>query len=221
MHRYTEAAFFISLAVVWGSACTPPPSVQAVDGWLSAYAQGDVERMLAHTTPDDRNLLREAMSPTTTSSLALILPPRPLSHELLEIEKKSSDGSRHIVLCRVKMKNPLAFMSEKVGQQLEIPRARTRRRRFLSVEGADGRWGVKLDLAQVLARARFVQRFEQRLRARRFDDAQRMLSQIPRPPDEANVQRTKDRLEERLRAKLKTAQASSHRGTKTSTLTVP
>jgi len=192
------------IALVALTACEPPGSVQSVQGWLDAYIVSDVEGMVSHTWFADQSLLRDALS-TKTSSLALFLPPQPLSYELLEIEKKSADGNRHVVLCRVTMKNPLAFMSEKVGQKLDIPKTRTRRRRFLSVRGPDGHWGVKLDLPRVLARTRFIHRFERALRARRFDTAERLLENVPPPPDEANAQQSKDRLRKKLQTQLAAA----------------
>ena len=197
------------MALALPAACQPPSSVQAVDRWLTAYAAADVETMVAHTAADDREYVRRAMTTDSkTSSLALALPPPPLSHEILEIERK--DGpTRHVVLCRVKMKNPLPYMSEKVGQDLKIPKTRTRRRRFLSVRGPDGRWGVKLDLRQVLARTRFVRDFREALRQRNFVHAEAMLTSVPASPDEANVQSSKDRLAATLAADLRAATSTS------------
>lgn len=196
-------------------ACSPPPSVRAVDQWLSAYAAGDVETMIANTTPADRALVREAMAAAArskTSSLALALPPQPIRHELLEIEKKSADGRRQVVLCRVTTKNPLPYMSERVGQPLDIPKTRTRRRRFLSIRGDDGQWGLKLDLERVIARTAFVERFRATLARRDYVAAERLLDEIPAPPDEANAQRRADR----LRASLREALAKARRGVKPS-----
>ena len=191
----------LGLALVLGVVgCEPPPSVRAVDQWLTAYAQGDVETMVAHTSPADRDWVRTAMRAIDTASVAHILPPRPLSHELLEIEKKAP--GRHTVLCRVKTKNPLPYMSERVGQALAIPKVRNRRRRFLSVQGADGQWGVKLDLDRVVARAAFVERFDRRLALRDFSQAEAMLDRVPAPPDEANAQSGRDRLPATLRKRL-------------------
>ena len=193
-------------AVVMGGAvgCQPPPSVQAVDSWLTAYAAGDVDGMVEHTVSKDRALVRQAMAETSiTSSLALVLPPRPMSHELMEIESKAPD--RHVVLTKVTTKNPLPFMSERVGQDLNIPKTRTRFRRFLSVRGSQGPWQVQLDLPQVLERTRFVRRFQNAVARGAFEEAKKMLEAIPRPPDEANAQSKKDRLEQTLTAALQAA----------------
>lgn len=192
-------------------ACDPPPSVQAVDAWLTAYAIDDVQEMADNTVPADRDLLRQALGSAPTSTLALALPARPLSHEILEIERKEDAGRRHIVLCKVTAKNPLASMSKRVGHNLDIPRTRTHRRRFLSVRGPDGRWGVKLDLAQVVARAQLVQRFNEALARRAYDRAAALLQDIPAPPDEANAQRKQDRLKTTLQARLEAARRRSPR----------
>ena len=212
---YITGRTLVWLSLVGAGACSPPPSVRAVDEWLSAYAEGDIDRMVENTTPADRARVRSAMAAlerSATSSLALTLPPRPLSHELVEIEKKSDNGRRHVVLCRVTYKNPLPYMSEKVGQDLPIPKTRTRRRRFLSVR-QDGRWGVKLDLDRVVRRADFVERFQTALRRRDYSAAEAMLQAVPAPPDEANAQRTKDRLATTLREQFEAAK----KGTRTST----
>ena len=148
-------------------------------------------------------------SSSATSSLALALPPRPIGHELLEIESKSA--GRHVVLTRISMKNPLPFMSEKVGQRLPIPKTRTRRRRFLSVRQANGEWGVQLDLEQVMKRTDFVRRFQRAVGRGDFTHAEALLEQVPSPPDEANAQSKKDRLPATLSRVLAEA-----RGTKTS-----
>ncbi len=199
-----RAASGPSVLLVGLIACQPPPSVQAVDRWLTAYADGDVDAMVANTAPADRALVRQAMaSPSTTSSLALALPPRPLSHELIEIESKAP--GRHVVLTRVEMKNPLPFMSERVGQRLEIPKTRNRRRRFLSVQASDGPWGVQLDLAQVIKRTAFVRRFQAAVASGDLKGAEAMLDNVPAPPDEANALSKKDRLADTLRQSLKEA----------------
>ena len=160
--------------------------------------------MVSNTVVADRALVREAMAaPSSTSSLALALPPRPLSHELLEIESKAP--GRHVVLTRIEMKNPLPFMSERVGQRLEIPKTRNRRRRFLSVRSTEGRWGVQLDLAQVVKRTEFVRRFQAMVASGDLTAAEAMLEAVPAPPDEANALSKKDRLADTLREALKDA----------------
>ncbi len=179
-------------------SCTPPPSVQAVDRWLTAYEAGDVEAMLRHSVAEDQPLIQAAMNQSSlTSSVASILPPKPVAHELVEIERKDS-SSRHIVLCKVTTKNPLAFTSKQVGQDLDIPPTRTRLRRFLSVRDPSGRWGVKLDLPQVMKRIRFVDEFSAHLDAGGFDQAEAMLSELPESPDEPNTQPDNDRLSDSL-----------------------
>ncbi len=213
---------WISSAALF-AACTPPPSVQAVDRFLTAYANEDVDGMVAATWPGDRALMRdcaEAVKTAPTSTLALALPPLPLSHEVVEIEDKPS-ADRHVVLVRVKMKNPLAYEAKRVGQDLgDFPRTRTQRRRFLSIR-EEGRWGVKLDLAAVMRRAEFVAAFSKLVSAKRFEDAERMLAEVPPSPDEANAQRKKDRLataleeelaDARKRLKVKTSSTSTTSG---------
>ena len=84
-------------------------SMKAVDGWLTAYAGGDGAGMRRHTWPEDRPLLDEAllaMEASATSTLALALPPRPLEHEVVELEEIEADD-RHVILTRITMKNPL------------------------------------------------------------------------------------------------------------------
>ena len=199
--RRTAAAGLLMLA-----AGCKPPSVAAVDQWLDAYAQDDAERMVAHTWSRDRALVGDALvalRTAPTSTLALALPPRPVSYELLEIEDK--EPGRHVVLTNIVMKNPLAYASERVGHVLpDVPKTRPEQRRFLAVEEGE-RWGVKLDLAAAVARVDFVAAFERRLAARDLAGAAAMLEAVPTPPDEANALRSHDRLAEALQERLQEA----------------
>lgn len=198
------------------AACSPPPSVKAVDRWLDGYAAADSALVVANTWPGDRALVARclaAVKQTPTSSLALALPPLPLSHEILELEDKPTDD-RHIVLTKVTSKNPLPYEAERVGQQLgDIPKTRSHLRRFLAVRTEEG-WGVKLDLATVLRRAAFAERFIAQLEAGDIANAEASLADVPPPPDEANALKRSDRLVETLREELATAKK---RRTKTST----
>lgn len=191
-----------------------PPSVAAVDQWLDAYGQDDAERMVAHTWSGDQALVRDALAAlrtAPTSTLALALPPRPVSYELLEIEKKSP--GRQVVLATIVMKNPLAYSSERVGHVLpDVPRTRPEQRRFLAVEEGE-RWGVKLDLAAAVARVDFVATFERRIAARDLAGAAQMLESVPTPPDEANAIRSHDRLAEALQERLQSARARTETAT--------
>ncbi len=194
----------VTALLALAAACTPPPSVKAVDTFLTAYANKDADAMAAATWPGDRALVRDclaALETSPTSTLALALPPFPLSHEVIEIEDKPAED-RHVVLVRVTMKNPLAYEAKRVGQDLgDFPKTRNQRRRFLSVREGD-RWGVKLDLAAVLRRAEFVAEFTRLLTAKDFAAAEALLAEAPPPPDEANAQLRKDRLVTDLEAEL-------------------
>ncbi len=199
--------------VAAGTGCQMPESVRAVDAWLRAYQAEDVPAMVAHTVEADRPWVKKAMlelSRVPTGTVALSLPPKPMSHEIVEIEAKPSDR-RHVVLTKVTLKNPLAYASKRVGQVLkDIPKTRTERRRFLSVrEGS--RWGVKLDLARVLARTQFAHRFHELLLSRDYTGARTLLSSIPPPPDEANALRLSDRLLEALTKDLEKAEARAQK----------
>lgn len=202
MKRLSLGLFFLL------SACTPPPSVEAVDKWLTAYADHDVETMLRYTWSGDRERLQAAMQElalTTTGTLAMALPSKPISHELVELEKKAP--GRHTVLTVIKMKNPLAYTSKKIGHALpDVPMTRPERRRFLSVQEGES-WGVKLDLDAALARVYFVAEFERKMTARGYAGAEALLTHVPMPPDEANALRTKDRLEITLSHRLAVAKA--------------
>ncbi|MCB9655914.1 MAG: hypothetical protein H6729_17445 [Deltaproteobacteria bacterium] len=180
--------------------------MRAVDEWLTAFEANDSATMVANTVSQDQALVADALDAlrlSTTATLALALPPRPLSHRMIDIEAKESDD-RHRISVEVTLRNPLPFNSERVGQSLDIPRVRSHLRQFLVVR-QDDRWGVKLDLAATLARARFVDAFEQHLSRAEFDAAEAMLQHIPKPPDEANALKTVDRLETTLRDDLKEA----------------
>jgi hypothetical protein len=190
------------------AACEPPPAVRAVDAWLTAYAAGDRETMLANTYSGDRELLSAALvelEQVPTGTLATALPPRPLRHELIEIETKDHEHGRWIVLVKTTMKNPLPFMSKRVGSAIEdMPQTRDQRRRFLVIDEA-GKWGVKLDLPQVVARARYVLELSRLIERGDFAEAERRLNEVPPPPDEANALKQSDRVQESLRAQLEKA----------------
>lgn len=203
-----RSALLFPLAATLAAGCSPPPSVQAVDTWLTAYAAHDVDTMVAHTWSGDKALVRQAMAQlkdSRTATLAIALPPQPTEHELVELEHK--EPGRHTVLTIVTMKNPLAYVSKKVGHDLpNVPKTRPERRRFLSIQ-EEGNWGLKLDLAASVARIEFVQAFKRALRARKIDDAQAMLQNVPAPPDEANALTTRDRLTETLTQRLEEKKA--------------
>ena len=185
-----------------------PPSVEAVDGWLSGYAAGDAERVARHTHPSDRALVREALAQlerSPTGTLALALPARPLGHEIVEIEAKDEAAGRHVVLALVTTKNPLPFASERVGQILEdFPKTRTHRRRFLAVrDGAS--WGVKLDLARVAARAERAAAVQEALGRGAREAGARRREVVPAPPAHPHAPRGEDRLAKTLREELEAA----------------
>jgi hypothetical protein len=191
-----------------GATACKPPAVEALDQWLIAYEQDDVERVVDRTWSGDRELMRAAMielRTAATGTLAIALPPRPQSHELIEVDSKSDDGERWVVLVKTTLKNPLPFASERVGHVLEnMPKTREQRRKYLMIREGE-RWGVKLDLAPTIERAKFVTKFQRALSRRDFSGAEEMLANIPPPPDEANAQKTKDRLAESLKAELEKA----------------
>lgn len=205
--RVRLARLALALGLLVAAGCRPA-SVEAVHQWLTAYGADDGPTMLANTWPEDRPLLEQALEDlrtNPTSTLAMALPPRPLEHELVEIEEKAP--GRHTVLTVIQMKNPLPYVSEKVGQQLpNVPKRRPERRRFLSVKTGDT-WGVKLDLAAAVARVEFVAAFERALEAGELPRAKAMLQKVPAPPDEANALRTRDRLKEALEQRLSEIEA--------------
>jgi hypothetical protein len=194
----------IGVWAVWAAACMPPP-VKAVDRWLTAYEQGDLPTMLANTAAADRPWVEKAMATQTsspTSELSLALPAKPIEHEVLEIESKAEDGAWQIVLVKVTMKNPLPSSSKKVGQNLEgIPETRSQWRKFKAVKEGES-YGVKLDLAQVVARSEFAAKFMQLLIEGGLNEAERMLASVPPPPDDPNAQKGADRMQDGLRADL-------------------
>ncbi|MBK8010885.1 MAG: hypothetical protein IPK13_06015 [Deltaproteobacteria bacterium] len=208
--KISVLARWIAAVGLLGLTACMPPSMRTVDDWLTAFEANDSATMVANTVPQDRALVAEALEAlrlSASSTLALALPPQPLSHRIIDIEAKESDD-RHRISVEVTLRNPLPFNSERVGQSLDIPRIRSHLRRFLVVR-QDGHWGVKLDLAATLERARFVAEFEQHLSRAAFDAAEAMLLHIPEPPDEANALKTVDRLETTLREDLKQARHRS------------
>lgn len=199
-----------ALAVVLlaiSTACKPP-AVEAVDAWYTAFEQGDVERTAALTYSADRALVREALAElgrVATGTLASALPAKPISHKLIEVETKSDDGTRWVVLVETKLKNPLPFASERVGHVLkDMPKTREQKRRVLVVREGET-WGVKLDLQRTVDRAIFVAQFQRALDAKNFAHAEELLTKTPAPPDEGNAQKKSDRLVDTLKAELEKA----------------
>ena len=188
--------------VVSASACMPP-SVKAVDDWLLAYQQLDAEAVALNTCAADRELARsgvEAVRTSATSSLALMMPPRPIKHEIHEIETKE-DG-RHIIVATLTLKNPLPFMSEKVGHVLPgIPKTRSLKQRYLVIQEGE-RWGLKFDLALRQERLQFASRFGRLISKRRYAEAAALLQHVPPRPDSGNSLRKSDRLKLGLQAQL-------------------
>jgi hypothetical protein len=187
------------------AACMPPP-VKAVDSWLTAYEKGDVEAMLANTVAADRALVKKALEAGTSSKasdLELAMPTKPKEHEIKEIDSKDPDGQWQVVIAKVTMTNPLPAVSKKIGQNLEgIPEQRSQWRKFKAVKEGDT-WGVRLDLAAVIARTEFVTKFQKLLERGKVDEAEKLLESVPPPPDDPNAQKTADRLKDALAADLK------------------
>jgi hypothetical protein len=200
MTRSAAAAFAMMLA----AACKPAP-VETLDAWLSAYTRDDIDAVVDKTFTADQKLVRSALEElraVPTGTLATALPPRPMRHEIVEIESKEDGGARWIVVVKTTLKNPLPFMSKRVGHLLEdMPKTRDQRRRYLIVEEGD-RWGVKLDLERVVARDVFAARFMKAIERKKPDEAEAMLEHLPPPPDEANALKKSDRLKEALLAEL-------------------
>jgi hypothetical protein len=201
-------ALVLGLAV-W-PACKPAP-VETVDSWLTAYAADDIEGVVRATYSTDRDRVRAALEElrtTPTGTMAMSLPPRPLRHQIVEVESKDREDparERWIVLAKTTLKNPLPFMSKRVGHLLEeMPKTREQRRRFLVVS-EEGRWGVKLDLDRVIVRDEFAARFLKLVDRGKLGDAEAMLEHIPPPPDEANALKKSDRLHDSLTAELEKA----------------
>jgi hypothetical protein len=188
-------------------ACAPP-SVKVVEGWLTAYAAGDSDAMVASTVEADRPLLEKSLVATSTapmSTLALALPPKPLKHEFIEIEKKEG-SDRQVILIKAELKNPLHYEAKRVGQSLpNIPKTRWKRHRYLAVREGDG-WFVKLDLEAMIARQRYAERFSALLGTWKLEEAAAMLDSIPPLPDDGNARRRKrDRLSDTLTEQLEEA----------------
>lgn len=206
-----------------------PDSVQAVDAWLKGMETEDPEAVVRWSHPADQPLVKRGLADRAgddpTSLAALALPPKPLEHFFVKIERKSRDGTRHVVLTELTLKNPLPYASKRVGQELEgIPKTRKLTTRFLSVRVPELGWRVKLDLPAVLARARFAEAFQAALDEKRWDAAAALLEAVPAPPDDPNAQSQADRLAEALAAELekarpktRTATAAPARATETAT----
>ena len=177
-----------------------PPPVRSLDDWLKAYAQGDRASMVLLTHHRDQELVAQALEASPTSTLALALPPRPVSHEIDEIVERSEH--RYVVSVQLTVKNPLPFASKRIGQALSgIPKTRRLRRRFL-VTQVDGNWGVKLDLENVLIRARFASHLLELLAAGRLEEAEAQLAAgVPPPPDDGG-RRAEDRLISEIRSRI-------------------
>ena len=136
----------LALVFVGVTVCMPP-SVHAVEDFLVAYKDGDGDMMVANTWSGDQEAVLagiQAMEHSPTRTAAIIMPPRPLKHEIQEIESK--EAGRQVILTKLTLNNPLASVSKKVGHVLpDMPKTRTKRHRFLSVQEGE-RWGVKFDL---------------------------------------------------------------------------
>ena len=199
-----RSAFFV-LFVVFALVACKPPAVTALDQWLTAFEKDDVEHVVERTWSGDREMMRAALTELATvptGTLAIALPPRPLSHAVIEVESKSDDGSRWTVLVKTTLKNPLPYASERVGHVLEnMLKTRDQQRRYFLIDEG-GSWGVKLDLARTIERAKFVGEFQKKLSARDYDAAEKMLENVPPPPDEANAQKKADRLIDTLKSEL-------------------
>jgi hypothetical protein len=203
--RHAGAAVLVAIC-----GCMPP-SVKAVDDWLIAYAAGDVDGTVAKSASQDRELVKAALLEQASDAngpAAMLLPPKPIRHEILEIAEKESDD-RHVVLAKVTAKNPLPFASERVGQVLaDIPKSRSFERKFLALREGET-WVVKLDLPAVKARAEFASAFFEALAKKDFEVARSMLTHVPPPPDDPNALATKDRMSEELQQELKKASTST------------
>jgi hypothetical protein len=206
-----RAAWNLLLAVSV-SACMPP-SVKVVDELLVGLREDDVERAAAAVHPDDREALRTCMevrrsNPSSIESLAL--PAQPLSHHVVEIEKKTDDA--HIVLVETTLKNPLPFAGERVGQRLDgIPTTRVMRQRYRSEKVGPESWAVRLDLPATLERARYVQHFQTSLKKGDLEEAARTLDRVPPPPNNPQSVAGQDRLRETLQAQLEEARQKAAR----------
>jgi hypothetical protein len=207
LHCATDRSSPAYLVLLTLAACKPEPVI-AVDEWLDGYAAGDIERVVAHTCLEDRDLARAALAEqktVATGTLATALPPRPLTHEIIEIESKDKERGRYVILAKTTLRNPLPYMSKRVANELQdMPMTRDQRRRFLVVREGD-KWGVKLDLKRVLERDDFVVKFEKLMSAKKLDEAEAMLTHIPPPPDEANALHKSDRLLDMLKGEIKKA----------------
>lgn len=190
-----------------------PPSVKVVDELLTGLETEDVERAVNAVHPDDRALLRKGMSASSRTELeALAIPPRPLEHEMVEIADKQAD--HHVVVADLKLKNPLPFASERMGQEMpDMPKTRPLTLRFRAEKLPNGDWAVRLDLPATLARSQFVQRFQTALDEGRLDDAEAMLSQIPPSPVTPQAQIDADRLAESLLEELESVRRKAAKGT--------
>ncbi len=193
-------------SLVCMTACMPP-SVQAVEDWLVAYEKGDAATVAKNTCAADRVLAEEGarqVLTTGTSTLVLMMPPRPIRHEIHEIETK--EPGRHTVLTTLTLKNPMASMSRKVGHVLpDMPETRPLKHRFLVVKEGET-WGLKFDLELRQRRLQFAADFERLLSAKRFEEATAVLEKTPPRPDAANSLRKSDRLRQRLEQRLKEEQ---------------
>jgi len=210
-------------ALLIASTACMPGSVRAVDEWLIGLERGDDDAVVAWSHPRDRDLVASALQARAsdpTALLSLALPPQPLEHYFVEIERKSEDGRRHVVETELTLKNPLPYASEKVGQSLEgIPKTRKLVRYFASVRVPNEGWRVFLDLSAVVARAEFVERFQAALEAEDWARAGAMLASIPPPPDDPAAQKDDDRMEAALQSQLERAVDRSERIKKARTST--
>lgn len=212
--RGAQGGLLVLAGVASIAGCMPPPA-RVVDEWLAGFAAGDSQRVLAATRPEDRELLGAALAElehTPTGTLAMSLPPRPVSHELVEVESKDDARGRWVIATKMTLKNPLPYVSKRVGQLLDdIPKTREQRRRFLVVRTGT-EWGVQLDLARVRERFLYASRFASLLDREAYAEAEAMLAELPPPPDEANALAKTDRLGEVLALELAKAKKATGQG---------
>ncbi|MEL6183685.1 MAG: hypothetical protein AAFU79_03605 [Myxococcota bacterium] len=187
-----------------------PAPIRAADTWLTAYAAGEGDPMLAATVPEDRTALEAALRAPPTSRVALALPPRPVEHRIIEVADRGPDWQ--IVALELTIENPLPSASRKIGAPMAgIPETRSVRQR-LRVENYGGdAWGVKLDLDQVLKRARFAEELLLLIAEGQLTEVRaRLESEIPEPPRDGHRGSSEaprpDRLLEELERRLEEAE---------------
>lgn len=194
-----------------------PPPIRAAELWLTAYAAGDEAQLMAVTVPDDRDPLQRALRAPNTSRIALALPPRPVEHRIIEVADRGQGWQ--ILALELTVANPLPSASRKIGAPMRgIPETRSVRHR-LRLEEVSGAWGVRLDLAQVLLRARFSEELLLLIADGYLAEARRRLAaSLPAPPQDGH--RTEgsvrpDRMVEELERRLREAETRVRTATTT------